>query len=303
MTVRGHALTVHTYGARGGRPIVVTERRRRLDPPRARTSPRLLAARGYFVVGFDARAYLSSFTSGGDDAAARGRARRLPRARRVRRDAASTTKPMLVGVSEGAGLSLLAATDPRDARRDRRRASASACPTSTSSAGAGRTRSSTSRTARRTSRRSAPRAWPPGWRRCRWRRSTPPTTSSCRSPRCSGSWPRRASRSGCGSSTPPTTASATTCAELDRRLARGPRMDRQHARAGAVTRAVREPRASCARRVRHALPALVSLLVFAGRARGPARRAARGALARPAGGDLSPTPRPRLLLAAGADRR
>jgi alpha-beta hydrolase superfamily lysophospholipase len=70
-----------------------------------------LAARGYFVVGVDVRAYLSTFTTGhetlqprdepGDyhtlaDYAARG----------------APGKPVLVGVSEGAGLSLLAATDP-----------------------------------------------------------------------------------------------------------------------------------------------------------------------------------------------
>ena len=70
-----------------------------------------LASQGFFVVGFDARAYLEGFTSGhaalkpedepGDfkvlaDWAAQGTSR----------------KPILIGVSEGAGLSLLAATDP-----------------------------------------------------------------------------------------------------------------------------------------------------------------------------------------------
>jgi hypothetical protein len=70
----------------------------------------VLAARGYFVVGLDVKAYLSSFTSGkttlkpedepGDyrilaSFAARG----------------SNQRPVLVGVSEGAGLSVLAATD------------------------------------------------------------------------------------------------------------------------------------------------------------------------------------------------
>jgi fermentation-respiration switch protein FrsA (DUF1100 family) len=72
----------------------------------------VLAAKGFFVVGFDVRAYLDSFTSGsvtlrpedepGDyqvlaNFAARG----------------TTRKPVLIGVSEGAGLSVLAATDPR----------------------------------------------------------------------------------------------------------------------------------------------------------------------------------------------
>jgi dienelactone hydrolase len=111
VTVRGHALTVHTYGVRGGQPIVVTSGDggwMHLGPYVAET----LARRGSFVVGIDARAYLSSFTSGsttlqvadepGDYrvfAAFAGRG--------------SASKPILVGVSEGAGLSLLAATDPR----------------------------------------------------------------------------------------------------------------------------------------------------------------------------------------------
>ena len=72
----------------------------------------LLAAKGLFVVGFDAKAYLEGFTSGlttlrtedepGDyrllcEYAARGSGRKVT----------------LVGVSEGAGLSVLAATDPQ----------------------------------------------------------------------------------------------------------------------------------------------------------------------------------------------
>jgi fermentation-respiration switch protein FrsA (DUF1100 family) len=112
VTVRGHALTVRTYGTRGARPVVVTSGDGgwiHLGPYVAES----LARRGYFVVGIDARAYLSSFTSGattlrpedepGDyrvfaDFAARGQTR---------------DRPVLIGVSEGAGLSLLAATDPR----------------------------------------------------------------------------------------------------------------------------------------------------------------------------------------------
>lgn len=75
----------------------------------------VLAAKGFFVVGFDVRAYLESFTSGqatlrpddepGDykvlaDFAARG----------------TMQKPILIGVSEGAGLSVMAATDPQTKR-------------------------------------------------------------------------------------------------------------------------------------------------------------------------------------------
>jgi dienelactone hydrolase len=110
VSIRGHQQTVSIYGRRGGQPIVVTSG----DGGWIHLGPRVaeyLASQGFFVVGFDARAYLEGFTSGhatlkpeeepGDfkvlaDWAARGTSR----------------KPILIGVSEGAGLSLLAATDP-----------------------------------------------------------------------------------------------------------------------------------------------------------------------------------------------
>jgi type IV secretory pathway VirJ component len=109
VTVRGHALTVHTYGTRGGQPIVVTSGDGgwiHLGPYVAET----LARRGCFVVGVDARAYLSSFSNG----SATLRSEDEPGDYRVFAEFAgrgSTTRPILIGVSEGAGLSLLAATD------------------------------------------------------------------------------------------------------------------------------------------------------------------------------------------------
>jgi dienelactone hydrolase len=111
VSIRGHQQTVLTYGRRGGQPIIVTSG----DGGWIHLGPRVaefLASQGCFVVGFDARAYLESFTSGraalkpedepGDykalaDWAAQGTSR----------------KPILIGVSEGAGLSVLAATDPK----------------------------------------------------------------------------------------------------------------------------------------------------------------------------------------------
>ena len=111
LSIRGHAQSLHLYGSRGGAPVVVSGG----DGGWIHLGPHVaevLAARGFFVVGLDVKAYLASFTSGkvtlrpedepGDyktiaDFAARG----------------STQKPILIGVSEGAGLSVLAATDPR----------------------------------------------------------------------------------------------------------------------------------------------------------------------------------------------
>jgi fermentation-respiration switch protein FrsA (DUF1100 family) len=108
--LRGRGQTLRVYGARGGRPVVVSSG----DGGWIHLGPHVaevLSANGYFVVGFDARAYLESFTSGqatlrpvdepGDyktlaEFAARG----------------TTHRTILVGVSEGAGLSVLAATDP-----------------------------------------------------------------------------------------------------------------------------------------------------------------------------------------------
>jgi fermentation-respiration switch protein FrsA (DUF1100 family) len=71
----------------------------------------VLAANGFFVVGFDVRAYLSSFTSGRTTL----RSEDEPRDYKALADfaaAGSGKRPILIGVSEGAGLSLLAATDP-----------------------------------------------------------------------------------------------------------------------------------------------------------------------------------------------
>ena len=114
ITIRGHAQSLRLYGTRDGPPAIVSSG----DGGWIHLGPHvaeLLAAKGFFVVGFDVKAYLESFTSGkvtlrpedepGDykvlaDFAARG----------------TTQKPILIGVSEGAGLSVLAATDPQTKR-------------------------------------------------------------------------------------------------------------------------------------------------------------------------------------------
>ena len=108
--VRGHKLTVRLYGKRGAPPVVVSSGDGgwvHLGPHVAET----LAAHGCFVVGVDAKAYLESFTSGSQTLTAQEE----PGDYRLFAEYAargSTMKPALVGVSEGAGLSLLAATDP-----------------------------------------------------------------------------------------------------------------------------------------------------------------------------------------------
>jgi hypothetical protein len=109
-SIRGVQQTLHLYGTHGAKTVVVTSG----DGGWVHLGPvvaEFLASEGYFVVGFDAKAYLSSFTS-----------RSGPiHPEEVPPDYASLVeyaakgspgRPLLVGVSEGAGLSVLAATAP-----------------------------------------------------------------------------------------------------------------------------------------------------------------------------------------------
>lgn len=110
IVIRGKAQTLHVYGQRGNPPAIVSSGDGgwiHLGPHVAET----LAARGFFVVGVDVKAYLESFTSG----ASALRPEDEPRDYATLAAYAahgSAQKPILVGVSEGAGLSVLAATDP-----------------------------------------------------------------------------------------------------------------------------------------------------------------------------------------------
>lgn len=108
--LRGHRQVLHVYGSPQGQPVIVTSGDGgwiHLGPHAAE----YLAGRGFFVVGFDARSYLEAFTSG----ATTMRVEDEPGDyRALARWAIEVTgqRPILIGVSEGAGLSVLAATDP-----------------------------------------------------------------------------------------------------------------------------------------------------------------------------------------------
>jgi hypothetical protein len=111
VTIRGHQQQLHVYGERGaGSPVLVSSG----DGGWIHLAPHVaevLAARGFFVVGFDTKAYLRSFTSGRSTL----RLEDEPGDYRLLVDYASggsSSKPMLIGVSEGGALSVLAATDP-----------------------------------------------------------------------------------------------------------------------------------------------------------------------------------------------
>jgi type IV secretory pathway VirJ component len=110
LSLRGRAQALHVYGTRGAPAVIVTSGDGgwiHLGPDVAE----FLAAEGCFVVGFDAKAYLSAFTTG----AATLSVEDVPRDYRALVDYAAQgapARPLLVGVSEGAGLSVLAATAP-----------------------------------------------------------------------------------------------------------------------------------------------------------------------------------------------
>jgi hypothetical protein len=108
--VRGHAQSVYLYGVRNAWPVIVSSG----DGGWIHLGPhvaQLLAAHGCFVVGFDVKAYLTSFTT----ATATLHSDDEPSDLRTISDYAtqfSHSKPILIGISEGAGLSVLAASDP-----------------------------------------------------------------------------------------------------------------------------------------------------------------------------------------------
>jgi fermentation-respiration switch protein FrsA (DUF1100 family) len=106
---------VHIYGDRSGTPVIVSSGDGgwiHLAPHVAET----LAARGYFVVGFNVKAYLESFTNVTQtlhvDEVPRDYSSLVEYSAR-----GSAVRPILIGVSEGAGLSVLAAVDPEMQRR------------------------------------------------------------------------------------------------------------------------------------------------------------------------------------------
>jgi alpha-beta hydrolase superfamily lysophospholipase len=111
LALRGHEQTLHIYGSPAAVPVIVTSG----DGGWVHLAPHIasvLSRRGFYVVGFDAKAYLTSFTAGRSaldpNLEPEDYAMLAELARR-----ATSKKPILIGVSEGAGLSLLAATNAR----------------------------------------------------------------------------------------------------------------------------------------------------------------------------------------------
>jgi type IV secretory pathway VirJ component len=109
ITIRGTEQQLHLYGPQNGPPIILSSG----DLGWAGLVVYLaesLSARGYCIIGFNSKAYLSSFTAKDSTLNLRdvpgdfGVLIKLARA-------SSSFKPTLAGISEGAGLSVLATTD------------------------------------------------------------------------------------------------------------------------------------------------------------------------------------------------
>jgi pimeloyl-ACP methyl ester carboxylesterase len=110
LSIRGHEQTLRLYGSGGQRVAIVASG----DGGWVHLGPDvagLLSGQGWRVVGFDSKAYLSSFTTKQSTLSPADVAADFA----VLVDRAATlapTPPVLIGISEGAGLAVLAAADP-----------------------------------------------------------------------------------------------------------------------------------------------------------------------------------------------
>jgi fermentation-respiration switch protein FrsA (DUF1100 family) len=109
--LRGRAQTLHLSGPRNGYPVIVSSGDGgwiHLGPKVAGT----LAAAGFSVTGFDVRSYLAGFTTAKSQLSPEDVASDYATLVAIAAHG-GPNKPILIGVSEGAGLSVLAAVDPR----------------------------------------------------------------------------------------------------------------------------------------------------------------------------------------------
>ena len=108
LAIRGKRQDLYLYGEKRGAPVVLSSGDLGWAGLVVHVAE-FLAARGYYVVGFDSKAYLSSFTTRtgtlrpGDVPGDYGQLIEYARG-------GVTARPILAGISEGAGLSVLAAT-------------------------------------------------------------------------------------------------------------------------------------------------------------------------------------------------
>jgi len=112
LAIRGHEQHLQIYGPPDGPVAIVSSGDggwMHLGPHVAET----LAARGYHVIGFDVRNYLASFTTSTSTLSPQNVASDYLDLINNAAGGAAHRPVLLLGVSEGASLSVLAATDPR----------------------------------------------------------------------------------------------------------------------------------------------------------------------------------------------
>ena len=115
VSLNGHDQRLHLYGRFSAPPVILTSG----DGGWLHLAPHLadaLAARGYFVIGFDAKAYLNGGNPSGEALSPADISRTF---RALLTMFAAKQPAILAGVSEGAGLSLVAAADPQNRTRIR----------------------------------------------------------------------------------------------------------------------------------------------------------------------------------------
>ena len=109
LSIRGKLQKLHLYGTRGNTPILLSSGDLGWAGLVVHVAE-LLESRGYYVVGFNTKSYLSGFT-GKDTALSPQQVPEDYAALMQYARQGSSKKLLLVGISEGAGLSVLAATN------------------------------------------------------------------------------------------------------------------------------------------------------------------------------------------------
>ena len=109
LPIRGKPQQLHLYGKRGGTPIILSSGDLGWAGLVVHVAE-FLASQGYYVIGFNTKSYLSSFTTKDGTLSPREVPEDYAAIVEYARQQGSPGKPILSGVSEGAGLSVLAVT-------------------------------------------------------------------------------------------------------------------------------------------------------------------------------------------------
>jgi hypothetical protein len=110
VTIRGRTQQLHLSGTRGGTPVILSSG----DLGWAGLVVQVaeyLSGQGYYVIGFNSKAYLASFTGKDSSLSPQDVPADYSKLIEYARQG-SAAKPILAGISEGAGLSVLATSRP-----------------------------------------------------------------------------------------------------------------------------------------------------------------------------------------------